>query len=131
MWAITNVLRPEETSKHGYDESLNRYVVVHPLDDAPEEKVNTDALGPMAMTASVRWSLISLRAYLLLMFALVLYRVVLLPGGAATLEAGTVHWPAAAATLKPSITIRGCSPRVSACCNSVTIVRRSPGSSDT
>ena len=80
MSTITNLLNPEEVLKHGYDESLNRYIVVHPLDDVPEEKVDTDALGPMAMTASVRWSLISLRAYLILMFGLVLYRVVQLSG---------------------------------------------------
>jgi hypothetical protein len=57
------------------NEDLERYVVVHPLDDVPEQKVDTDSLGPMPMTASVKWSLISLRAYLLLMIALVFYRV--------------------------------------------------------
>ena len=57
-----------------------RFVVIHPLDDRPEEKVDTDSLGPMAMTASVRLSLLSLRAYLLLMMVLVFYRVVLLAG---------------------------------------------------
>jgi hypothetical protein len=57
------------------NEDLERYVVVHPLDDLPEEKVDTESLGPMPMTASVKWSLISLRAYLLLMIALVFYRV--------------------------------------------------------
>jgi hypothetical protein len=60
---------------HALNEELERYVVVHPLDDVPEEKVNTESLGPMPMTASVKWSLISLRAYLLLMVALVFYRV--------------------------------------------------------
>jgi hypothetical protein len=54
---------------------MEEYVVVHPLDDVPEEKVDTEALGPMAMTASVKWSLISLRAYLVLMIGLVFYRV--------------------------------------------------------
>jgi len=80
MSTITTILNPEEVLKHGYDETLNRYIVVHPLDDIPEVKVDTDALGPMLMTASVRWSLISLRAYLILMFGLVLYRVVELAG---------------------------------------------------
>jgi hypothetical protein len=60
------------------NEKVEHYVVVHPLDDVPEEKIDTEALGPMAMTASVKWSLISLRAYLVLMIALVFYRVVLL-----------------------------------------------------
>jgi hypothetical protein len=60
------------------NEELERYIVVHPLDDVPEEKVDTESLGPMPMTASVKWSLISLRAYLVLMIALVFYRVVAL-----------------------------------------------------
>jgi len=80
MSTITTILNPEEVLRHGYDEALNRYIVVHPLDDVPEEKVDTDALGPMPMTASVKWSLVSLRAYLILMFVLVLYRVVQLAG---------------------------------------------------
>ena len=53
----------------------NRWVVIHPLDDAPETKVDTAALGPMKMTRSVRLSLLSLRAYLILMLLLVFYRV--------------------------------------------------------
>jgi hypothetical protein len=56
----------------------NRYVVVHPLDDVLETKVDTEALGPMAMTRSVRYSLLSLRAYLILMVLLVVYHVVML-----------------------------------------------------
>jgi hypothetical protein len=80
MSTMTQVLDPEMIRKHGYDEANNHYVVVHPLDDLPEEKVNTEALGPMPMTASVRWSLISLRAYLVLMIALVFYRVLALAG---------------------------------------------------
>ena len=72
----------EDILRHGYDETLNRYFVVHPLDDTPEEKIDTENLGPMPMTAAVKWSLFSLRAYLIVMFALVLYRVVSLGGGA-------------------------------------------------
>lgn len=53
----------------------NRWVVIHPLDDAPEAKVDTAALGPMKMTLSVKLSLMSLRAYLILMLLLVFYRV--------------------------------------------------------
>jgi hypothetical protein len=60
------------------NEDLEHYVVVHPLDDVPEEKVDIESLGPMPMTASVKWSLVSLRAYLLLMITLVVYRVVAL-----------------------------------------------------
>ena len=72
MATIMNPLENEELTRH--------FVVVHPLDDLPEEKVDTESLGPMAMTASVRISLLSLRAYLVLMMVLVFYRVVLLAG---------------------------------------------------
>jgi hypothetical protein len=64
-----------EILRHGYDEGLNRYVIVHPLDDLPEEKVDTENLGRMAITGPVKWSLLSLRAYLIVMTVLVLYRV--------------------------------------------------------
>ncbi|MGC9952490.1 MAG: hypothetical protein ABSF64_39635 [Bryobacteraceae bacterium] len=56
----------------------DRYVVVHPLDDVFETKVDTEALGPMAMTRSVRFSLLSLRAYLILMVLMVVYHVMML-----------------------------------------------------
>ena len=61
-------------------ELANHFVVIHPLDDVPEEKVDTENLGPMAMTASVRISLLSLRAYLVLMMILVFYHVLDLAG---------------------------------------------------
>jgi hypothetical protein len=56
----------------------NHFLVVHPLDDVPETKVDTAALGPMPMTRSVRLSLMSLRAYLILMILLVVYHVMML-----------------------------------------------------
>lgn len=52
-----------------------RYVVIHPLDDRPEEKVDVGRLGPMAMTRTVRVALFSLRAYLMLMIGVVAYQV--------------------------------------------------------
>lgn len=58
----------------------DHFVVVHPLDDAREEKVDTSNLGPMPMTASVKFSLIALRGYLVLMMLLVLYHVLDLAG---------------------------------------------------
>jgi hypothetical protein len=61
-------------------ELTNHFVVIHPLDDVPEVKVDTENLGPMAMTASVRISLLSLRAYLVLMMLLVFYHVLDLAG---------------------------------------------------
>jgi len=58
----------------------NHYVVVHPLDDVPEEKVDTAQLGPMPMTISVKLSLIALRSYLVLMIGLVFYHVLDIAG---------------------------------------------------
>jgi hypothetical protein len=56
----------------------DHFVVVHPLDDVQETKVDTEALGPMPMTRTVRLSLMSLRAYLILMVLMVVYHVVML-----------------------------------------------------
>ncbi len=56
------------------------FVVVHPLDDAPEQKVDSETLGSMPMTAGVRLSLLSLRGYLALMMLLVIYRVLVFAG---------------------------------------------------
>ena len=72
MATVTNPIEMEEFTSH--------FVVIHPLDDVPEEKVDTESLGPMAMTASVRISLLTLRAYLVLMMLLVLYHVLVLAG---------------------------------------------------
>jgi hypothetical protein len=56
------------------------FLVIHPLDDLPEQKVDTAHLGPMPMTRSVRFSLMALRTYLVLMMLLVLYHVADLAG---------------------------------------------------
>ncbi len=58
----------------------NFFVVVHPLDDEPEQKVDTEKLGPMRMTLSVRLSLLGLRAYLVVMMGLVVYHFLGLAG---------------------------------------------------
>jgi hypothetical protein len=60
--------------------ATNHFVVIHPLDDLPEQKVDTEGLGPMPLTMSVRISLLSLRAYLLLMMLLVFYHVLGMAG---------------------------------------------------
>jgi hypothetical protein len=52
------------------------FYVVHPLDDLPEEKVKSDHLPPLKMTPTVRWSLFTLRAYLIVMMLLLAYHVV-------------------------------------------------------
>jgi hypothetical protein len=56
------------------------FLVVHPLDDALEEKVETQHLGPMPMTRTVKICLFALRGYLLLMFGLLAFRVLQLAG---------------------------------------------------
>ena len=56
------------------------FVVVHPLDDLPEQKMETANLGAMPMTASVKLSLMALRGYLILMMLLLLYHVIDLAG---------------------------------------------------
>ncbi|MDE2581821.1 MAG: hypothetical protein KGL52_09315 [Rhodospirillales bacterium] len=50
--------------------------VVHPLDDAPEEKLFRPELGRIAMTRTVRLSLLALRVYLLVMVALLAARFI-------------------------------------------------------
>jgi hypothetical protein len=72
MATMTNPIEMQELANH--------FVVIHPLDDVREEKVDTENLGPMTMTTSVRISLLSLRAYLVLMMLLVFYHVLDLAG---------------------------------------------------
>ncbi len=55
-------------------------LVIHPLDDVQEQKIETKHLGPMRMTLAVRISLLALRGYLVLMTLLVLYHVLDLAG---------------------------------------------------
>lgn len=56
------------------------FLVIHPLDDVQEQKVETRHLGVMRMTPAVRISLLTLRVYLVLMTILVLYHVLDLAG---------------------------------------------------
>jgi hypothetical protein len=56
------------------------YVVVHPLDDVAEEKIDISKLGRMHMTQAVKLSLFALRGYLILMVCLVIYHVMALAG---------------------------------------------------
>ena len=57
------------------------FKVIHPLDDVPEEKVDLSCLGLMPMTRTVKWSLIVLRAYVILMIGLVFVKVIMLAKG--------------------------------------------------
>jgi hypothetical protein len=72
MATMTNTIEIDRITDH--------FVVIHPLDDVPEAKVDTENLGPMRMTLAVRLSLLSLRAYLALMMLLVFYHVLDLAG---------------------------------------------------
>jgi hypothetical protein len=54
--------------------------VIHPLNDAPEQKCSTEGLGRIAMTPAVRISLKVLRGYLLMMSGMLVYHVLDLAG---------------------------------------------------
>jgi hypothetical protein len=47
---------------------------IHPLDDVAEGKCETENLGYAPMTPMVKWSLITLRTYLIIMALMVFYR---------------------------------------------------------
>jgi len=66
------------TMQNTYDPEYFR--VIHPLDDAPEEKCSTEGLGHIAMTPAVRVSLTVLRGYLILMTLMLGYHVLDLAG---------------------------------------------------
>ena len=74
--SMLEVLRPTTVSEVPED----HFLVVHPLDDVRETKIDTSTLGTMPMTASVKLSLMTLRGYLILMMLLVLYHVLDLAG---------------------------------------------------
>jgi len=64
--------------EHTIDE--RKFLVIHPLDEVEEQKVETKHLGPTRMTPAVRLSLLALRGYLMVMMLLVLYHVLDLAG---------------------------------------------------
>jgi len=59
---------------------MNRFVVVHPLDDVTEQKRSSEGLGHIRMTRGVRVSLRILRGYLILMTLMLCYHVLDLAG---------------------------------------------------
>ena len=59
---------------------MDVYRVVHPLEDAPEQKCETEGLGPMAMTPGVRLWLIVLRGYLILVTLMLAWDVLSMAG---------------------------------------------------
>jgi hypothetical protein len=52
------------------------FYVIHPLDDIPEEKLKSDHLEPMELNLTTRIALFALRAYLVIMLALLAYHLV-------------------------------------------------------
>ena len=76
--SVLGMLRPRLAIDDEVPE--NHFLVVHPLDDRPEEKIDTTNLGPMPMTPTVKYSLFALRGYLVLMMLLVFYHVLDLAG---------------------------------------------------
>jgi hypothetical protein len=75
--SVMGFLRPQYLS---VEEMEKQFVVVHPLDDVSEEKIDTSRLGPMPMTTTVKLSLFALRGYLVLMMLMVFYHVIDLAG---------------------------------------------------
>jgi len=60
--------------------SPQSFRVIHPLDDAPEQKCSSEGLGHIAMTPGVRISLTVLRGYLIVMTLMLGYHVLDLAG---------------------------------------------------
>lgn len=56
------------------------HLVVHPLFDGPEEKVDTVNTPPMQLTWTVKAALLTLRAYLIVMAAMLTYHFLDLAG---------------------------------------------------
>ena len=52
--------------------------VIHPLDDIQEAKCSSEGLGLMQLTPTVRYSLMTLRVYLIAMTVIILYRTLTL-----------------------------------------------------
>ncbi|MGO8672678.1 MAG: hypothetical protein ACLQVD_15085 [Capsulimonadaceae bacterium] len=59
---------------------VRRYEVIHPLDDVAESKCSVEGLGNMHMSRCVKFSLYTLRGYLVSMGLLVGYRLLTLAG---------------------------------------------------
>lgn len=62
------------------EKPTEEFIVIHPLFDEPELKSSGATLGRMPMSNSVRISLLLLRCYLILMFALLGFHMLDLAG---------------------------------------------------
>jgi len=65
-----------ETTLNGFEAPERpSHVIIHPLFDEPEAKVDVRALGPMKLSRGARIALSSLRVYFIAMVLLAAYRV--------------------------------------------------------
>ena len=71
--------RPEVGQVYG-EMRRHPHLVVHPLFDEPEEKVDTVNTAPMQLTRTVKISLLALRAYLIVMAVMLVYHFLDLAG---------------------------------------------------
>jgi hypothetical protein len=74
--SIMSIWKPAEKR----NDSSAGFVVVHPLDDKSETKIDISTIGRMKMTSSVKISLIALRGHLILMVVMVIFHVLDLAG---------------------------------------------------
>ena len=67
-------------SSNAYTTDLSGYEVIHPLNDVAEAKCSDEHLGTIQMSRSVKISLFVLRAYLIAIVALAIYRFLAMSG---------------------------------------------------
>lgn len=65
---------------HQLDDRNIEFLVVHPLFDEPEKKVDIENAGPMHVTKATWFALFTLRAYLIIIILLAAYRFLVLTG---------------------------------------------------
>ena len=71
MKALTNKLNEIDEKK---------LYVIHPMYDAPEKKMDVENIGKIKMTKTVKYSLMALRCYLIIMLGLAVYRTLVMAG---------------------------------------------------
>jgi hypothetical protein len=64
---MTDEPSPQTTAKRIERLPNGEFLVFYPLDDSTEQKCETESLGYAPMTPIVKWSLIALRSYLIIM----------------------------------------------------------------
>ncbi|HEK19427.1 MULTISPECIES: hypothetical protein [unclassified Mucilaginibacter] len=74
------LINKKQELPHQKDKYKTEFTVVHPLFDKPEQKVDIENAGPMHVTRATWFALFALRAYLLIMILLAVYRFMVLAG---------------------------------------------------